>query len=883
MRILRWAIKALVVLVVVVIVAVVGLLGAITSRGLPKTTGTVNVPGLHAPVTVQRDANGIIQIEADDPHDLFVAQGYAHAQERMWQMEVWRHISSGRLSELFGAGSIDTDKFIRTLGWEQAAQRDLDAMPQGVRDALQWYADGVNAWIADQHGSFSLAFVVTGLRTGEGGLGGYAPAPWTPLDSAAWQKVQAWNLGGNFDTEVFRMLADARLGDPALTDSLFPAYDPKAPVITPTGLAGSGGAGATGTPTAAAGTGSRGSGTTASTSGPLGASTSAGAPLSLTAAAGWQSLAATSSGILALAGLDKGTGLVGDHGVGSNDWVVAGSKSASGAALLANDPHLGFNQPSVWIMNGLHCRVVDADCPYDVVGVSFPGVPAVVLGHNARIAWGATNVGPDVQDLFRETVDPNDPTHYLYEGKSIPFEARTETINVAGAEPVTITVRSTRHGAILSDVDDRLRNQPPMALEWTSTKEPDGAFSSIFHLNTASSFDDFRAALRDYGSPSQNFVYADVDGHIGYQFPGLVPIRDGEKTGDRVRDGASGTQEWTGYIKFDDLPWQLDPSSGFIVTANNAAVDGSYPYFVGDDWDPGYRAQRITDLLTARAGSLTTADLRSIEMDSHPLRADTIIPLLAGAAPTTEDGQLLLQRIQSWDGFCDVDSLGCAAYVSTEFTLLRTIFDDELGPIARDFVGSTASWQALIAVLRDPASPWWDDVTTPAVERSKDMVSAAFDRAARQLRTAIGSPNRWTWGRIHTVDFQEQTLGISGIGPLEWYYDAGPRPVGGVDGAIQNNYYQTAAAYADPNDPTYVPAGLSKVFSVSNGPSYRLTVDMSDLDAARIIITTGQSDSPFDRHYGDLIDLWASGGTIPLPFSPAAMSKATVNALTLAP
>ena len=214
-------------------------------------------------------------------------------------------------------------------------------------------------------------------------------------------------------------------------------------------------------------------------------------------------------------------------------------------------------------------------------------MPAIVLGHNARIAWGATNVGPDVQDLFRETVDPNDPTHYLYAGQSIPFDTRTETINVAGGDPVTITVRSTRHGPVLNDVDNRLKDQPPITLEWTATKEADGAFTSIFHLNTATDFDSFRAALSTYGSPSQNFVYADVDGHIGYQVPGLIPIRAGEKTGDRVRDGASGTQEWTGYIPFDDLPRQYDPPSGFIVTANNAAVDANYPYFVGDDWDPG--------------------------------------------------------------------------------------------------------------------------------------------------------------------------------------------------------------------------------------------------------------------------------------------------------
>ena len=227
--------------------------------------------------------------------------------------------------------------------------------------------------------------------------------------------------------------------------------------------------------------------------------------------------------------------------------------------------------------------------------------------------------------------------------------------------------------------------------------------------------------------------------------------------------------------------------------------------------------------------------------------------------------------------------MGCAAYTTTEFTLIRAIFDDELGPIAKNYGGSTSSWQALLAVLKDPTSPWWDDVTTPAVEREKDIIAAALDRTGAQLRAEVGAPGRWTWGRLHTVNFQEQTLGVSGIGPLEWYFNSGARPVAGVDGAIQNNYYRTWAAYPDPGDPTYVPVGLDNVFSVSNGPSYRLTIDMSDLDAARIVTTTGQSGNPFDRHYGDLIDLWASGGTVPLPFSSEAVSKSVVSTLTLEP
>lgn len=882
MPIVRWGLRGLAVLVVAVLVAVVGLLAAVTGRGLPQTSGTIRMDGLHAPVTVIRDRAGILQIQADDPHDLFLAQGYAHAQERMWQMEVWRHIGAGRLSELFGGSSLERDRFIRTLGWRQAAQRDLDAMPQDVRDALAAYADGVNAWLADHDGSLGPPFVVAGLLAGTGGFGGYTPEPWTPLDSATWQKVQAWNLGGNWNGEIFRLLADARLGNPARTDALFPAYAGDAPVITPSGLAGSGGAGMPGVTAAAGSTATAGVTATseaATVSGP------ALEPFSADAAAGWHRVADIGAEVLALAGLDGGTGLVGDHGIGSNNWVVAGSKSASGGALLANDPHLGFSMPSVWIMNGLHCRVVSAACPFDVTGVSFPGAPAIILGHNARVAWGATNVGPDVQDLFRETVDPADPTHYLFRGESLPFEVRSETIRVAGGDDELIEVRSTRHGPILNDVEPRLASEPPIALQWTATREQDGAFAAIFRLNTVRDFEGFRAAFEGYGSPSQNFVYADVDGHIGYQLPGLIPVRDGERTGERIRDGASGTQEWTGYIPFEDLPWQYDPPSGVIVTANNAAVDDAYPHFIAADWDPGYRAQRVTDLLAAApAGSLTPADFRAIQMDAYVLRADATVPLIVGeAAPRTADGKLLLDRLRSWDRTCGVDSVGCAAYVATEFMLTRAVFEDELGPLAKDYVGTSPSWGALLAQLRDPSSPWWDDTSTEGVVRARDVISAVLDRTASDLRATLGGPGRWTWGRMHTVDFTEQSLGGSGIGPLEWYLNSGPRPVGGASGAVQNNYYQTWRAFPDPEDPGFVPAGLDTVFGVSNGPSYRLTIDMSAVDDARIVITTGQSGNPFARHYGDLIDDWATGGTVPLRFSWDAIEASAAVRLTLAP
>jgi penicillin G amidase len=888
-RLIMALIRLVVVLLILAIVGLIAMGAVLTQRGWAQTTGTITAAGLHHPVSVLRDAYGIIQISADDSHDLFLAQGYVHAQERMWQMEMSRRIGAGRLSELFGPDEVATDTYIRTLGWRQAAQRDLNAMSPDSIDILQAYSDGVNDWIKEHDGRLSTPFVVTGIKSGIGGIGGFTLEKWTPLDTATWQKVQAWSLGGNVDSEIFRMLADQRLGSPAKTDELFPPYDPTAPVITPSGLAGSGGAGA---PKGAA-------------SAPVAAApadpavAAAGAQLTAANAAALTDIARLQASVAALAGLDRGAGIVGDHGVGSNNWVVAGSRTASGKPILANDPHLGFSEPSVWIMNGLHCTTVSDGCPWDVIGVTFPGAPGVVLGHNEHIAWGATNVGPDTEDLFLETPDPVDPAaRYLYQGQAVPYDIRHETIKVAGAADVVIDVKSTRHGVVLSDVDPRLKDGPILALRWTTTAEADLALESFFKIDRASNFDQFKAAFAGYGSPSQNFIYADTDGHIGYVLPGLIPIRadgcpaEAPSAGvckptvgaDRVRDGESGRYDWIGYVPRDQLPWQLDPAGGQIVSANNEAVDGKYPFWLGDEWDPGYRAARISTLLGQASAKLTADDMRAIETDTYVGRADTIVPELQSLAlqPSTADGRVLWGRIVDWDRHCDVASVGCAAYITTETALQRAIFDDELGPIARDYVGTTMAWQALIEVLRTPKSSWWTNTANSSASADPAKVAAAaIDATAAQLRAAYGDPANWTWGKIHTVQFKEGTLGTSPI--FAWYFNSAPTAVAGADGAIDNTYYQISQAYPDPHDASFVPAGITDLYDVTNGPSYRFTIDMSDLDGARIVITTGQSGNPFDTHYGDLISTWIAGGTVPLPFSQGNVQASAITTLTLSP
>jgi len=874
-RVVRGVVAAIVVVILVAVLATGGLVAAITAGGQPPLSGTVRAPGLASEVRIVRDVNGITQIVAGSTHDLFYAQGWVHASERMWQMEVWRRIGAGRLSELFGASQLDTDRFVRTLDWRGAAARDLAVLSDDTRAILQAYADGVNAYLDGHPDALGLAFVVAGLRSGQGdGLRGFRPEPWTPLDTLTWAKVQGWGLGGNMDTEIFRMLVDQRLGDPALTDQLFPAYPAGRPVIAAPETAAAQAAG-----------------------GPV-TSVAAGAPAGLDRAASspgggdgraWSDLARVANGITAIAGLTPARDLVEDGGVGSNNWVVAPSRSASGAALLANDPHLGFAMPSVWYVNGLHCRPVTDACPYDVTGTTFPGTPGVILGHNARIAWGATNANPDVQDLVEERPDPTDPTRYLTVDGSKAFTLRTETIKVAGGDDVTFTVRETIHGPILNDAEPRLEGQGSLyALRWTALVEPDPLIDGFLAIDRAGTFAEFRDALRRYNAPAQNFVYADVDGHIGYQLPGYIPIRsDPADLGLRPVPGWDGRHEWVGRVAFDDLPTVLDPPSGRIVTANNPIDGGSA--FLGVEFDRGDRATRILQLLDAAGSSVSMDTMASIQGDTRLLRADRLLPgvLDLGPQPATADGAAVLDALRGWDGRCTTDSRGCAAYVTFEFALGRAVFDDDLGPQARDYVGGGYAEDLLAWLAGTPAgraSAWWGSVKSGTGASAADVTAAALDTAGSWLRRDVGAPAAWTWGRIHRISFREATLGSSGIGPLEWYFDTGPVAVDGASGAVDATSYRLGRAYPDPTDPEApVAHTLQTLFSVTAGPSLRALYDMGDLDAGRIITTTGQSGQPFSRHVDDWVSPWVHNETVPLPFSDAAIDASAAATLWLEP
>ncbi|MCS7285849.1 MAG: penicillin acylase family protein [Anaerolineae bacterium] len=823
---MRRALKAVTIVIAVLIILVLSLSGFLyytIRKPWPRTTGTIIVEGLRAPVTIVRDKWGVPHIYASNTHDLFFAQGYVHAQDRFWQMEYWRRIGSGRLSEIFGEATLKIDRFIRTLGWHRVAARELEQLEPEVKAILEAYAKGVNAYLKENKGKLGLEFTILGLIGAK-----FEPEPWTPYNILTWAKVMAWNLGGNWENEIFRAMVLSRVGSTRLKD-IDPPYPPDKPVIVPHPETGS-------------------SSHAPETLIPLSQATFESIP--------WEALEILRMG----------------PGLGSNNWVVSGSRTTTGRPLLANDPHLGIQMPSIWYEIGLHCEPVSEDCPFRVVGASFAGVPGVIIGHNEYIAWGVTNVNPDVQDLYVERINPENPDQYEVDGKWENMQIIWEEIKVRGREePVRVRVRLTRHGPIINDVAGGTEEAwaygwQPLAFRWTAL-EPCTIVKSVLLLNKARNWEEFREALRYWDVPSQNFVYADVNGNIGYQMPGKIPIRK-KGDGSIPVPGWNNEYEWVGYVPFDELPRTFNPPEGYVVTANNAVVRPDFPHFITLDWNRGYRAQRIVNLITAK-DKLSIEDFKAIQMDSYVLHAEEVIPHLATLS--LEDPRLkeALEILRRWDRYATTESVGATIFEAVRLSLLRNIFADELGEKAflkfLDFESLTM--QVLASILAKPHSPWYDNVYTPQTETRDEILLKAFKEAVDELEERLGKDmKKWQWGKVHVAIFQNETLGRSGIKPIENIFNRGPVPVSGSSETVNNNLYH-------PENP----------FEVMALPSYRQIIDVGAWDNSLSIHTTGQSGHPYHPHYGDFIMKWARGEYHPMLWSKEQVKHHAEAILTLKP
>jgi penicillin amidase len=830
-----------------VLLIVVAVVAFVTVRkSFPDTSGGVRINALHSKVTVERDGKGIPQIYADNSEDLFFAQGYVHAQDRFYEMDFRRHVTAGRLSELVGKSALDTDKYVRTLGWRRVAQQELALVDPKTKALLDAYSRGVNSYIDGKSGSdLSLEYTILGLTGPD-----YRPAPWTDVDSLAWIKAMAWDLRSNMSDEISRVLSTKNLSVEQV-EALYPDYPQDHDTIV----------GDTGNVYAGK----------FQPDHPCGASVDpqlcdpVKPGLARTAVA---SLKAAQKGADALPAL-LGTG----DGIGSNSWVVSGDHTTTGKPILSNDPHLAPSMPGIWYQVGLHCRVVTTECPYDVAGFSFSGLPGVVVGHNNRIAWGVTTMYADVADLYLEKVTGDT---YLYDGKQLPLVKRRETFKVAGGKARHITVRSTRDGPILSDLDDdisdvgRAKNKKvpqsdyAVSLRW-SAETPRPTIEAVFALDTAQNWTDFRAAAKLFTVPSQNLIYADVDGNIGYQSPGAIPIR-GKGDGRWPAPGWDPAYAWKAAIPFDALPTVYNPPSGMIVTANNKVIGDQYPLNLGADTAPGYRSQRILDLLKAKP-KLSVADMSRIQMDNYSANAAQLVPKLLNITLSTKYYRQGQATLKGWNYRQDPDSAAAAYFNVVWRNVLALTFHDEL-PKSQWPDGGERWFNVLRTIIDRPTSHWWDNVTTKTRVETRDEILAEAMRDARDQLTMRQARNvgDWSWGKLHTLRLVNPTLGDSGIGAVNSIFNRGPFQVGGGGGLVDATGWDA-----------------SKGYKVDAVPSMRMVVDLADLDKSRWIQLTGESGHAFQKHYLDQEPLWARGETLPWAFSEKAVKKATDDTLTMEP
>jgi penicillin G amidase len=758
-----------------------------------------------------RDAHGVPHIRASSLEDLMFAQGYVTAQDRLWQMDLSRRIAQGRLSELFGSRTLRSDIENRTLGMEQAAERGVKELNPEERKLLLDYARGVNAFIQTHQNRLPVEFLL--LR--------YHPTPWQASNSLEVALNMARLLNTSWPDELMRERVRAKLGSAQLDSELFPASSPLDHPVAQM------------SPSAPAQPGSAHSQSSAQTD-------------------DQPNLQEFSSANLAwdpkdLAGLDpmlQALESPGSYtGVGSNNWVVNGSHTRSGKPLLANDPHLPFGVPSVWYMVQLEAPGID------VTGVSLPGLPMVIIGHNRHIAWGVTNTGPDVQDLYEETFNPQDPQEYLEDGKWVEARERTERIKVRGKLDEVLQVMSTRRGPIISHADNR-----NLALAWTALL-PRALQFPFLKLDQAKNWQEFTDALRSFAGPMQNFVYADTQGNIGFYAAGWVPIRQ-NGDGTVPVPGSGDDYGWIGMVPFQDLPHAYNPASGILATANSRVVPEDYPYFITSMWGAPYRTARIYQLLES-GKPFTVADMLKIQMDIHPLDDEWLQQHLIAAAkeypPQATEVQYAMEKLRSWDEEATAGSTATLVCELTWQALLHRILEPRLG---KDLAGYRCPMSRVF--LQNAIDNNMDQWLPPADHDFNQTLMKSLQAAVRQIPKLVGTENHsaWKWGKTIPLTFHHPLGGASWL--LGWLMNVGPYPQSGTGSTI-------------------------KRATDGVGPSMRMVVVLADLDDSVQNITLGESGQVFSPYYKDQFEAWYHGQSFAMQFSHAAVQKGAVHRLVLEP
>ena len=738
------------------------------SRSNPKIKGKISLSGLDEEVSVVIDNWGVPHIFAQSEKDLYFASGYMQAQERMWQMELTRRAGFGRLSEIFGQVALERDKFMRNMGFEEAALNDFENLSPKMRELIASYSDGVNAWMDSRKLNWPIEFLILRFR----------PEPWTPLDSLVVKEIMALMLCPDYKSEAVRGKLVESLGAEKALQILEEGIPP---------------------------------------------------PPS-------ESVVISGTGMLPVPPFQ-----------GSNSWVVSGSRSESGKPLLANDPHLQITLPPIWYEMHVNCPGLNA------VGVSLPGVPFIIIGHNPSIAWGITNSAADVQDLYVEKIDDSG-SMYLDRGEWKPLFKKKQEIKIKGRrKPEEIEIRWTKRGPIITPIV--IESQTPLSLSWT-IYEGGRTMEAFYLLNRARDWQEFSEALALFDVPSQNFVYADKDGNIGYYLSGKIPIRAAQAAVFPF-PGWEEEGQWQGFLDEDKKPRLFNPDEGFIVTANNKIVPDGFPYYVSFDWDIPFRADRVRELLLQKEKH-SIESFKIIQNDVYTKKGEAFLPVFKDVEETDGNAGEALRLLKDWD--LRMSSGKEPALFEVFMNIFHAeVFKDEMGEDFGDFDPSFRRKKAgILRLLSDSHSSWYDNTETPQVEDREDIVKVSLDKAYSSLEKKYGPPDDWDWMTFHSIRFRHAL----GEPPLFRFLNRGPYPMDGHAFTIRASF----------------PA-----FGTSSGSSYRQIIDLSDFKNSICVLTSGQSGCFLSRFYDDQIPLWLEGQYHPMLFSPDDIRANSAGTLRLVP
>lgn len=758
---------------------------AARARGvLAQTSGRIQAPGLQKPVTVLRDPWGVPHIFAETQDDLFFAQGFVAAQDRLWQMEIWRRTGEGKLAEVLGPGAVERDRFARLLRYRGDMETEYASYAPDAKQIIAAFVRGVNFFIESSRDRLPIEFQLTGIR----------PEPWTP--EVCLTRMAGYIMTLNAGYEVERALVAREMGT-ALADEMIKTEPPRKLEVPP-GL----------------------------------------------------DLAGIDYDILALAQAAGAPLAFEKRRDGSNNWVVDGTLSASGKPLLANDPHRTIALPSLRYLTHL------VGPGWNVIGAGEPALPGVAAGHNDRAAFGFTIVGIDQQDLYVAETHPRNPNRYRYRGKWERMRVEREVIRVQGKDPVEVELKFTAHGPVIHE--DRKRRRA-WSLRWVGSEPGTAGYLASLSLNRARSWPEFLAALDRWKVPSENLVYADVDGNIGWKAAGLTPVRKGWSG--LLPVPGDGRYEWQGFLPMSELPVSFNPPEHFLATANHNILPPGYPHELGYDWAPPDRFQRLAEVLRTPGRKYTVADFERLQHDERSNTACEAVRLLASAASARGVDEALrphVERLSRWDCVLDVDSGEAALYQLWKPRLAPAVFKPRLPEEHWKMLRDRLGFEEALEALRTPAARWFGD--DPAAGRDAVLVATLRDAVAETREKLGDDPAKWRWGALHKAPF---THVLSTDEARKTLFNL-PSPERGGDGTTVNS---TGGR------------GLLQ----THGASFREILDLADWDRSVATNVPGQSGQPGSPHYADLLPLWAEGRYFPLLFSREKIEEVAKERLVLEP